>query len=93
MYLRNNPASVQALLNAMAKDVHRHVDHVGAVKVEWDTKSECSHCGYEWETVTDADLATGDYEGHALGEPMCCERAAAEFHAEQSQTRATPSSP
>lgn len=87
IYLRGNH-NTRALLDDMAAAVRRHVDHVGSVKVEYDTRAECSFCGYEWETVTAEDLAErpDDYEGQVLGEPVCCTKAAEEFRAALSET-------
>jgi hypothetical protein len=80
--------AVRRLLDDMAAAVRRHVDCVWTVGVEWDTRPVCSHCGYEWETVTADDLANrpDDYEGMALDEPVCCEKAAAEFRAQLGAT-------
>lgn len=73
--------AARAQLDDMAKAIHRHVDNVGAVNVAWDTRSVCSHCGREWEVVTVQDLAERpeDYEGDVVGQPVCCDKAAAEF--------------
>jgi hypothetical protein len=80
------PASDQdailRILDDMATAVRRHVDCVLTASVEYDKRFICSHCGYEWETATANDLATGDYEGMVVGEPLCCDKAAAEFRAE-----------
>lgn len=80
--------ATRARLDDMAKAIHRHVDHVGAVKVDWDTKAVCEFCGYEWETVTAQDLAERpeDYEGQVVDEPVCCCEAVAEFRAALDQT-------
>lgn len=81
--LSTNHDTARALLDDMAKAIHRHVDHVGAVNAAWDTTAVCSHCNREWEVLSADDLATGDYEGYLLGEPMCCDRAAAVFRTAQ----------
>ena len=77
--------AARAQLDDMAKAIHRHVDNVGAVNVAWDTRSVCSHCGREWETVTADDLANyaDAYMGCLLNEPVCCGKAATEFRAAQ----------
>lgn len=82
MYLRGQH-NTRALLDDMAAAVRRHVDHVGSVKVEYDTRAVCSFCGSEWEVLSADDLATGDYPGWLVGEPMCCDRAAAVFRTAQ----------
>lgn len=81
---RGNHDATHRLLDDIAAAVRRHVDSVASVTVRWDTRAECSHCGYEWETVTADDLESrpADYEGLLLGEPVCCDQAAAEFRAE-----------
>ncbi|MGA4989966.1 hypothetical protein [Nonomuraea bangladeshensis] len=83
----NDENATRYLLDEMATQVRRHIDHVGTVKQEWDTRVECSHCGHEWEVLTEADLAKhpGEYEGSVVGEPLCCEKAAAEWLAERGQ--------
>ncbi|SEN88795.1 hypothetical protein SAMN05660976_08542 [Nonomuraea pusilla] len=86
MYLRGKHGIAQVLLDEMAAAVRRHVDYVGTVAIQWDTKAVCSHCGGEWETVTADDLASGDYDGFVLGEPVCCEQASVEFRAGLSET-------
>ncbi|WP_336214725.1 hypothetical protein [Nonomuraea sp. LPB2021202275-12-8] len=75
-------------LSDMCAAIRRHVDNVAQVKVEFDTRSVCSFCGYDWEEVTAADLSShpDDYEGHVLGEPMCCDQAATEFRASLKET-------
>ncbi|SDL75288.1 hypothetical protein SAMN05421874_12897 [Nonomuraea maritima] len=82
---RGDHAATLLLLDRVAAATHRHVDHVRGVKVEFDKRAVCSFCGYDWETVTEADLAEHPeaYEGQVVGEPVCCEPAAAEFRAEQ----------
>ena len=32
----------------IAKEVRRHIDHVGVVLVEFDTVKTCEHCGSAW---------------------------------------------
>lgn len=77
--------AILRLLNDMAAQVRRHVDCVYVVGVEYETRAVCSHCGYDWETLTadDVDANPADYEDAVVGEPVCCDRAAAEFRAAQ----------
>ncbi len=75
------------VLSDMDAAVRRHVDNVGGLTHKWDTREECSHCGYAWEALTVADLADpelGFDEESVEGEPVCCEAAVAEFRAERS---------
>lgn len=77
---------MRGLLADLEKAVRRHVDGFAEVLQRWDTRYECSHCGYEWETLTAADVAKGTYlpDEHSVeGEPVCCEKAIAEFRAER----------
>lgn len=46
----------------------------------------CSHCGYGWEVLTAdeaADHSTNFDEHSAEGEPVCCDKAIAEFRTER----------
>ena len=54
--------------------VKRHVDNVGWIGIECDSKEVCSHCGCNWD-VSDDD---SDPE-YPKGTPLCCERAIQEF--------------
>lgn len=54
--------------------VKRHVDNVGWIGIECDSKEVCSHCGCNWD-VLDND---SDPE-YPKGTPLCCNRAVEEF--------------
>ncbi|MBD3004678.1 hypothetical protein [Streptomyces sp. 5-10] len=81
----------QRVCGEVERAIRRHVDNLapaslgdsrpapGAVRIIFDTREECSHCGLLWETVTEADLD----EHSVLGEPLCCRKAVVEFRNEK----------
>ena len=77
---------MRELLVELEKSVRRHVDGLDGVTQRWTTRYECSHCGLEWEVLT-AWQAKGERyrqdEHSAEGEPVCCDKAIAEFRAER----------
>ncbi|MFF4834044.1 hypothetical protein [Streptomyces sp. NPDC001315] len=77
---------MRGLLADLEKAVRRHVDGVGDMVQRWDTREECSHCGYAWEVLTAREAADprNQQDEHSVeGEPVCCEKAIAEFRAER----------
>ncbi|GAA3717871.1 hypothetical protein [Streptomyces tremellae] len=71
----------------IAAAVKRHVDNVAAVEVRFTETHTCSFCGYDWEVLTAEAIAkyptmTQD-ERSVEGEPVCCEKAIAEFRTER----------
>ena len=58
----------------LQRQIERHVDGVYTTYITWDTTVVCEHCGLLWEEGED-------------GEPLCCQRAADEWLAEQGQAR------
>jgi len=77
---------MRELLADLEKSVRRHVDGFDAVTQSWNTRYECSHCGLEWEALTAWQAKDERYrqDEHSVeGEPVCCEKAIAEFRAER----------
>lgn len=77
---------MRALLADLEKAVRRHVDGFSGVVQRWDTRFECSHCGSEWEALTEFEAKEERYrqdEHSVAGEPVCCYEAIAEFRAER----------
>lgn len=76
-----------ALLAEIAAGAKRHLDDVERVTVHWDTRAECSHCGYSWEVLTAEDIERNpewaDQPGDGPGLPVCCTAAQVEWRAEQ----------
>lgn len=54
---------------AIAKQIHRHIDDIDTVSVDWDGKTVCGHCGLDWEEDED-------------GVPCCCRAAQVDFEKE-----------
>jgi hypothetical protein len=84
--LRNDHEAMRRLMADVEKAVKRHVDGVEQVVSRWNTREECSYCGYAWEVLTAAEAAddsTNQDEHSVEGEPVCCEAAIAEFRAER----------
>jgi len=50
----------------IADEIKRHVDNIGCVSVEHDTRYVCEYCGYEWEEDEN-------------GVPLCCVKAEEEW--------------
>lgn len=78
--------AMRDLLADIERAVKRHVDGVDGMVQRWDTREECSYCGYEWEVLSAkdaADVANCVDEHSVEGEPVCCEKAIAEFRAER----------
>lgn len=81
-----NHDQMRGLLADLEKAVRRHVDGVGDVVQRWDTREECSHCGYAWEALTELEAADPEFrqdEHSVKGEPVCCEAGINEFRAER----------
>ncbi|MEU0671307.1 hypothetical protein ABZ330_00145 [Streptomyces sp. NPDC006172] len=77
---------MRGLLADLEKGVKRHVDGVDGVTQRWDTREECSHCGYAWETLSATDVKNPKFlpDEHSVeGEPVCCEAGINEFRAER----------
>lgn len=77
---------MRGLLADLEKAVRRHVDGVADVVERWDTREECSFCGLGWEVLTAREAANTALrlDEHSVeGEPVCCDRAIAEFRAER----------
>jgi hypothetical protein len=77
---------MRSLLADLEKSVRRHVDGVAEVMQRWDTRAECSHCGYAWEQLTAAQAADPAWrlDEHSVeGEPVCCDKAITEFRTER----------
>lgn len=60
--------------NDVVRDIKRHIDKIGRVGVEWDTKDLCSFCGYGFEE-------SGECCGEALAEVEKAKRILAEARA------------
>lgn len=70
----------------MAEQVKRHVDNVGSVEVQFTEVHTCSHCFLAWEELTAEEAAntfTRIDEHSVEGEPVCCDKAIAEFRTER----------
>ncbi|MFZ4264472.1 hypothetical protein [Streptomyces arboris] len=70
----------------IAEQVQRHVDNVGSVEVQFTEVHTCSHCFLTWEELTAeeaADTSTRIDEHSVEGEPVCCDKAIAEFRTER----------
>ncbi|MFD9763233.1 hypothetical protein ACFWXI_06775 [[Kitasatospora] papulosa] len=70
----------------ITEQVKRHVDNVSSVEVQFTEVHTCSHCCLTWEVLTAVEAANPSYqqdEHSAEGEPVCCEKAIAEFRAER----------
>lgn len=65
----------EAACAELATQIRRHVDGVGHVRVMWDSKVECSHCGSNWEESEDDN--DPDWP---KGMPLCCNLAIEEFN-------------
>ncbi|MFE2712323.1 hypothetical protein ACFXKI_10100 [Streptomyces mirabilis] len=60
--------------------------HVKSGRVTCKETHTCSYCGYEWEVLSADDAAevANCVDEHSVeGEPVCCEKAIAEFRAER----------
>jgi hypothetical protein len=82
----NDHDVMRRLLADIEWAVKRHVDGVEQVVSLWDTREECSHCGYGWEVLTAAEAAddsTNQDEHSVEGEPVCCTAAIVEFRTER----------
>ncbi|RLV66299.1 hypothetical protein STAN_1820 [Streptomyces sp. CBMAI 2042] len=70
----------------MAEQVKRHVDNVGSVEVQFTEVHTCSHCFLTWEELTAEEAANPStwIDEHSVeGEPVCCDKAIAEFRTER----------
>lgn len=70
----------------IAAEVKRHVDNVDGIEVTFTETHTCSHCGYGWEVLTAdeaADASCQQDEQSVEGEPVCCDKAIAEFRTER----------
>lgn len=70
----------------IAEQVKRHVDNVGTVEVQFTEVHTCSHCFLTWEELTAGEAAntfTRIDEHSVEGEPVCCDKAIAEFRTER----------
>jgi hypothetical protein len=84
--IHDDHSAMRGLLADIERAVKRHVDGVDQILPRWDTREECSHCEYAWETLTAAEAADSrqQMDEHSVeGEPVCCEKAIAEFRAER----------
>lgn len=78
--------AMRRLLADIERAVKRHVDDIGDVVQRWDTREECSHCGYVWEVLSATEAADprNRHDEHSVeGEPVCCEAGINEFRAER----------
>jgi hypothetical protein len=67
-------------------DELRNRAQVAEVSVTCTETHFCSHCNLQWEVLTAdeaADDSTNQDEHSVEGEPVCCEKAIAEFRAER----------
>jgi hypothetical protein len=86
-------ASMERQCRELQQQIERHVDGLGGVSVQWTTRAECSHCGFEWTELTEQDiretpeLIDGDPRD-GVGLPFCCEQAQAEWRAAQTAVTA-----
>ncbi|RMD61431.1 hypothetical protein D6833_08260 [Candidatus Parcubacteria bacterium] len=64
------PGEEERLANQIAQEIQRHVDEIGAVRVEYDVVEVCEFCGYDWEEDED-------------GCPVCCTAALKEWERQQ----------
>ena len=82
----NDHNAMRGMLADIEQAVKRHVDGVEQMIPRWDTREECSHCGYAWEVLSAAEAAddsTNQDEHSVEGEPVCCEAGINEFRAER----------
>lgn len=40
--------------NTIAEQIRRHVDDVDSIRIEFDQKSICEHCGWRWTEESDS---------------------------------------
>lgn len=62
----------------------RHRPQVAEVTVTCTETHSCSHCGCGWEVLAAEDVQSGRQDEFSIaGEPLCCDKAIAEFRTEQ----------
>lgn len=64
----------------------RHRPQVEDVTITCTETHTCSYCGLRWEVLSEAEANDNEcvQDEHSIaGEPVCCERAIAEFRAER----------
>ncbi|MGW2708650.1 hypothetical protein ACWC4J_06610 [Streptomyces sp. NPDC001356] len=67
----------------------RQRPQVAEVTVTCTETHTCSHCGLQWEVLTEAEAADDGcvQDEHSIaGEPVCCDKAIAEFRTERGVT-------
>lgn len=82
---RDIDAAYKARCEAMLAELLR-APHVRSGRVTCTETHTCSHCGYAWEVLTAdeaADHSTNQDEHSVEGEPVCCDKAIAEFRTER----------
>ncbi len=84
-YEKPSLARMEAICQALERDIKRHVDNVAGVHIDIVVEDLCSHCGLTWEVYNPGDLLHAQaYKDDNMkpGEPLCCSKAQAEFHEE-----------
>ncbi|MFF9690280.1 hypothetical protein [Streptomyces sp. NPDC014623] len=82
---RDIDAAYKERCEAMLAELLR-APHVRGGRVTCTETHTCSHCGYGWEVLTAdeaADYSTNQDEHSVEGEPVCCDKAIAEFRTER----------
>jgi len=74
----NRNQEYKAVCEDIVCQIERHVDGVGSIYVEFDTRHVCSFCGFDWDVNTDPD--DPDF---GFGEPCCCTAAQDEWKEQQ----------
>lgn len=83
---RDIDAAYKERCEAMLAELLR-APHVRSGRVTCTETHTCSHCGYAWEVLTATDLTAFTdcmQDEHSVeGEPVCCDKAIAEFRTER----------
>lgn len=69
--------SKRSFLEDIAKEIKRHVDNIGNITVEIETKDVCELCGLDWETYIQSDFDADNT--CIINMPACCMKAQDEF--------------
>jgi hypothetical protein len=88
MISRDVEGDYQRRCEEIAREL-RHRPQVDDVTVTCTETHTCSHCGLRWEVLTEADTADPrclQDEHSVAGEPLCCDKAIAEFRTERGVT-------
>ena len=81
LYLRGEELEEDArrTCESIVEDIKRHVDEVGRVDIENDSREICEFCLREWDVYEKDDLE----DGIVAGLPGCCNKAQEEFYAQK----------